>query len=142
MNKHLKPSYLPAVTLLSGALGLILRGWLVLAATDEKGLLVTTHPAHILVFVLTALVLAAIFLCVRPLSSIKRYQDLFAGGVLPGVGCIVAAFGVLWVSLRELSVRNDSVTKVCLALAVLAAICLVLVAIFRFRMQQIGRAHV
>lgn len=136
MNKYLKPSYLPSVTLLSGALGLVLRGWLVLAGTDEKGLLVTTHPAHILVFVLTALVLATIFLCVRPLGAIKRYQDLFPSGVLPGTGCIMAALGVLWVSLREFKLRNDSVTTVCLSLAVLAAICLVLIAIFRFRQQR------
>ena len=84
MNKFMKPSYLPVLTLLGGLLGLILRAWLVLAGTDEKGLLVTTHPAHILVFVLTALVLAAIFLCVRPLGALKRYQDLFPNGILPG----------------------------------------------------------
>ena len=95
MNKYIKPSYLPALTLLSGFLGLVLRAWLVLAATDIKGLLVTTHPAHILLFVLTALVLAAIFLFVRPLGVMNRYQELFPNGILSGTGCIVSAVGIL-----------------------------------------------
>lgn len=136
MNKYMKPSYMPALTLLGGGLGLVLRAWLALAGTDEKGLLVTTHPAHILVFVLTALVLAAIFLCVRPLGALNRYPDLFPNGVLSGTGCIVAALGILWVSLREHSLRSDTVTTVCLFLGVLAAVCLIFVAIHRFRQRR------
>ena len=136
MNKYIKPSYLPVLTLLGGLLGLILRAWLVLAGTDEKGLLVTTHPAHILVFVLTALVLAAIFLCIRPLGALKRYQDLFPNGILSGTGCIAAALGILWVSLRDRSLRTDIVTNVSLVLGLLAAICLVAVAVCRFKQRR------
>ena len=86
MNRYLKPSHLPFVTLTAGALGLILRIWLKLAGTDEKGLLVTTHPAHILIFVLTALALAYMLLCVRPLDAVKRYADLFPRGKLACFG--------------------------------------------------------
>lgn len=136
MNKYIKPSYLPVLTLLGGLLGLILRAWLVLAGTDERGLLVTTHPAHILVFVLTALVLAAIFLCIRPLGALKRYQDLFPNGILSGTGCIAAALGILWVSLRDRSLRTDIVTNVSLVLGLLAAICLVAVAVCRFKQRR------
>lgn len=136
MNKYIKPSYLPALTLLSGFLGLVLRAWLVLAATDIKGLLVTTHPAHILLFVLTALVLAAIFLFVRPLGVMNRYQELFPNGILSGTGCIVSAVGILWVSLRDRNLRTDTVTNVCLVLGVLAAICLVAIALSRFKQRR------
>ena len=136
MKNILNPSVLPVFTPIAGAVGLALRAWLVLAGTDEKGLLVTTHPAHILVFVLTALVLAVVFLCVQPLGPVKRYPELFPNGVISGAGCIAAAVGILWVSLRERSLRSDSVTTVCLVLGILAAVCLVLVAICRIRQNR------
>ena len=136
MNKYIKPSCLPALTLAGGILGLALRAWLVLAGTDERGLLVTTHPAHILVFVLTALVLAVIFLCVRPLGTLEHYQALFPNGILSGTGCITAALGVLWVCLRDRSMRTDTVTNVCLILGILAAGCLVAVAVCRFTQRR------
>ena len=41
MNRYLKPSHIPFATLAAGVLGLILRIWLKLAGTDEKGLLVS-----------------------------------------------------------------------------------------------------
>lgn len=133
MNRYLKPSVLPVATLAAGAVGLALRIWLMEAGEDARGLLVTTHPAHILVFVLTALVMAALFFCVRPLNAVKRYSDLFPRHRLSGAGCIVAAAGILWVSLRERNLRTDMVTNVCLILGILAAICLVVIAICRFR---------
>lgn len=136
MNRYLKPSFLPAVTLIAGAVGLALRVWLMKAGEDAKGLLVTTHPAHILVFVLTALTLAALFLFVRPLNAVKRYCDLFPTSKLSGAGCIAAAIGILLVNLRDRSLRNDMVTNVCLVLGVLAAVCLVAIAFCRFKQRR------
>ena len=133
MNRYLKPSRLPYVTLIAGVLVLILRIWLKLAGTDEKGLLVTTHPAHILIFVLTALILAYSLLCVRPLDAVKRYAELFPRGKISCIGCIAAAVGILWVSFRERTLRSDRVTAVSLVLGVLAAVCLVVLAYYRFR---------
>lgn len=136
MNRYLKPSHLPLITLIAGVLGLILRVWLELSATDAKGLLITTHPAHILIFILTALALAYTLLCVRPLDAVKRYADLFPKGKLACFGCIVAAAGILVVSFRDRSLRNDLVTTVCLWLGMAAAVCLVVLAIYRFRNRR------
>jgi hypothetical protein len=136
VNRYLKPSHLPFVTLTAGVLGLILRVWLKLGGTDEKGLLVTTHPAHILIFVLTALAMAYMLLCVRPLDAVKRYADLFPRGKLACFGCIAAAAGILWVSIRERNLRSDPVTAVCLGLGILAAVCLAVLAFYRFRNQH------
>ena len=136
MNRYLKPSYLPAVTLIAGAVGFGLRMWLMRTGEDARGLLVTTHPAHILVFVLTALTLAALFLFVRPLSSLKRYNDLFPKRFLPAAGCIAAAVGILLVSFRDRTLRSDMVTGVCLLLGVLAAGCLVAIAFCRIRQRR------
>ena len=136
MNKHIKPSYLPVLTLAGGLLGLALRAWLVLTGVDERGLLVTTHPAHTLVFILAALMLAVIFLCVRPLDTSKNHQMQFSNGILSGTGCIVAALGILWGCLRDRNARTDIVTNVCLVLGVLAVICLIAVAICRFTQRR------
>lgn len=136
LNKCFKPSILPVFTLCTGFLGLALRAWLALAGTDEKGLLVTTHPAHVLVFVLTAVVMAVMFLCIRTLRSVKRYNDLFPTPALSGVGCIVAALGIIWVNIRDLLLRKDPVTKVCLVLGVLAVGCLIAIAVCRFKKRR------
>lgn len=136
MNRYLKPSFLPAGTLIAGALGFLLRMWLMKTGVDARGLLVTTHPAHAPVFVLTALTLAALLLCVRPLNAVRRYPDLFPRKNLSGIGCIVAAAGILLVSFRDRSLRSDMVTTVCLGLGFLAAVCLVLVALCRFQQRR------
>ena len=132
MNRYLKPSCLPFMTLAAGILGLALRLWLMATGVDAKGLLVTTHPAHILVFVLTALVMGFLALAVRPLDALKHYTDLFPRKPLAGLGCIAAAVGILLVCLQDRNKRADMVTNVSLILGVLAAICLVLIAICRF----------
>jgi hypothetical protein len=136
LDKYLKPSILPVFTLCAGALGLLLRAWLALAATDDKGLLVTTHPAHILVFVLMAIVMAVLFLCIRTLSAVKRYTDLFPNPVLSGIGCLVAAVGILWVNIRDLLLRWDPVTYACLVLGLLAVACLIVIAVSRFKKRR------
>lgn len=136
VNKIFKPSILPVFTLCAGVVGLALRAWLVLAGTDEKGLLVTTHPAHALVFILTAVVMAVLFLCIRTLRSVKRYQDLFPNPILSGIGCLVAAVGILWVNIRDLLLRRDPVTYFCLLLGVLAIAALVVIALCRFQKRR------
>ena len=71
MNKLCKPSYLPVVTLSAGCLGLALRIWLFLGGTDEKGLLLSSHPANALIFILTALFLGYLFFWLSTTSFLK-----------------------------------------------------------------------
>jgi len=130
MKKNLNP-YLPLLTLVCGIIGLLLRIWLLAAGIDEKGLLVTNHPANILVFVLTALYMAALFLAIRPLHSVSNYQKLFPASAVSIPGCIAAALGLIYSAFRELTMRRDLVTMITLALAVAAAVCLLLLGIYR-----------
>ena len=133
MNKIAKPSILPVFTLCAGILGLALRVWLFFTGIDEKDLLVTSHPANALTFILTALVLAALFVCIRPLDAVDRYQQLFPGTVFPAIGCIAAAVGIVWVNFRDLRLRTDSITIISLVLGVLAVISLLVLAYCRFK---------
>lgn len=138
MNKLISTSIVPAFTLITGAVGLALRSWLMLSATDEKGLLVPSHPANALIFILTALVITVLFLCVRPLGALDRYQALFPRPILSGVGCMAGAVGMVCVSLRDRMQRSDGITALCLGLGILAAVCLVAVGICRFRQRRPG----
>lgn len=133
MNKIAKPSILPVFTLCAGILGLALRVWLFFTGIDRKGLLVVSHPANALTFILTALVLAVLFVCIRPLDAVDRYQQLFPGTVFPAIGCITAAVGIVWVNFRDLHLRTDSITIVSLILGVLAVISLLVLAYCRLK---------
>ena len=133
MKKLTQPSILPVFTLAAGILGLVLRAWLFFAGTDRKGLLVASHPANALTFILTALVLAVLFLCVRPLTALDRYQQLFPRAKFPAVGCVAAAAGIAWVNLRDLNLRTDSITMVSLFLGILAVISLLILAVCRVK---------
>lgn len=136
MRKFLKPSILPLFTLICGILGLLLRAWLFFGATDQKGLLVSAHPANALTFILTAVVLAGIFLYIRPLDAVDRYQQLFPGTIFPAIGYVVAAAGIVLVSLQDLFLRQDTITILSLVLGILAASSLLILAWHRFRQTR------
>ena len=131
MKKLNNPTFLPSFTLLCGILGLALRVWLFFDGMDEKGLLSASHPAHILTFVLTALVLAVIFVLVRPLNAVDRYQQLFPSAVFPAIGCVIAAAGIIWVNFRDMHQRLDRITIISLILGLLAVISLLILAYCR-----------
>lgn len=133
MKKLIKPASLPIFTLSAGILGLVLRAWLFFGGTDEKGLLVSSHPANALTFILTAVVLVVLLLCIRPLHAVGRYHKLFPRTKFPAVGCVVAAVGIAWVNLRDLNLRTDAITMISLFLGILAFISLLVLASCRFK---------
>ena len=133
MKKLIKPSILPLFTLAAGILGLALRAWLFFGGTDRKGLLVTSHPANALTFLLTALVMVVLSFCIRSLNAVDRYQKLFPRAKLPAVGCLAAAVGIAWVNLRDLNMRTDAITMISLFLGILAFISLLILACCRFK---------
>lgn len=133
MKKFLKPAWLPLFTLIAGLVGLGLRLWLFLGGTDEKGLLVAKHPAGILVFILTAIFLVVLALWVLPLNPVAKYQKLFPARPLAGIGCMAAAAGILYVDIRDLIARQDTITMITLVVGVIAAGALVLLGVCRWR---------
>lgn len=106
-------------TVVAGAAALMLRLWLFDAALDERQLLDVTHPAHIGVFVLLALVLAALGVCV--FGCPKQLRKPLPGSHVAFIGCAVAAIGILIANILELTAARDTVTVVSAAIGVLAA---------------------
>lgn len=126
-----KTKYLPIVTLALGLMGFGLRIWLFRTGVDHKGLLIPSHPANALTFILTAVALVVIALSVRKLRSIRSHKKLYPASVLPMLGCIPAALGILWTAWTELQLKNDMITLITLILGVLAAVSLILLGIGR-----------
>ena len=108
MKQLLKPNILPWFTLGVGAQGLLLRIWLLTGGIDEKGLLVTGHPANVLLFILTAFTLAVLFLCVRPLGPATSYSQLFPFSLPALIGNGIAAAGMAIVAIRQLAGSEDT----------------------------------
>ena len=131
MKNPLKPKFLPWFTLGAGGAGLALRIWL-FSATDEKGLLPASHPAIMLTFVLTAIILAVLALGVRPLIPISRYSRLFPASVLRTAGCAAGAAGILCAVISETNF-GDLITVLSLILGILGAVCLLYMGYCRFK---------
>lgn len=131
-----KPSFLPGITFIAGALALVLRILLQVTGIDEKGLLVTGHFAGVLLYILTALFLATLFLCVWSVNNLSRYSKLFPASLPGAVGCILAAAGVLYTGVAQAFRQSDPLTLVTALVAVGAAICFVRIGMLRQKGQR------
>ncbi len=134
--KFLKPQHLPPFTLLAGILGFILRVILNRSGTDEKGLLIAGHGAGILLFILTALILGVLFLGVRELRPVSQYSRLFPASVLGFAGCLLAALGIVISAAETLLRKQDTFSWIIGVLALLCAVCLVLLGLCRKQGKQ------
>ena len=136
MKKIADPKNLPLFTLSAGIVGLLLRLWLFTSGIDSKNLLITSHPANALVFILTAIVIVVLFLGVRPLSAVGRYRQLFPASSLGAGGCLAAAVGILVTNIRAVLSLQDTITVIVLVLGILASASLVALAVCRQKGKQ------
>lgn len=102
MKRFLKPYQLPLIALGSGILGALLRLWLYKGGVDEKGLLISGHPSQILIWILTAAVLAVLILYALGLKGAPKYSFNFPVSPAGAVGCLLAAAGAAWYGLSGL----------------------------------------
>lgn len=107
MKQLIKNNILPFFTLAAGLLGAILRIWLLTTGVDEKGLLAAGHPADVLTFILTATVMAVLFLLVRPLGPAPGYSQLFPPSLPALIGSGAAAIGLLITAVGDLFSSQD-----------------------------------
>lgn len=137
MKNLFKPTCLPWFTLGAGGVGLLLRLWLY-AGKDEKGLLPEGHPASTLIFILTGLVLAGLFLLVRSLRPVNRYSRLFPAGLKRAVGCVCGGAGILAVSVFVLLDMNGLLSALTAMLGVMAAASLGYIGYLRLQGRRPG----
>lgn len=119
---------LPYFTVLAGILGLCLRLWL-FAATDEKGLLPAGHPADATLYILSAIVLAVLFLTSRkkPVAPGNR--------TLPGIFSIFAhiagGLGLMANALLDYFAGVAGLAMIATVAGLLGGICLLCMAFCR-----------
>lgn len=133
MKRFLKPAILPYMVLVAGAIGMALRLWLLLSGTDGKGLLVEGHPAQILLWGLTAVVLALLFLLTGKLSKAPKYSFNYPPSVIGAAGAGIAALGVMLTSINELSAGGDTLATLCAGLGLLCTTLLAVIALARWK---------
>ncbi len=133
MKRFLQPSFLPCVILGAGGIGILLRTWLLLGGTDDKGLLRSGHPAQILLIILTVLVLAVVVFFAKDLVKAPKYSFNYPASVIGAIGAGVAALGILITSLAELSAGGDTLFTVCAVMGLVCTPILALIALSRWK---------
>lgn len=102
MKNIFKPTKLPLLILCAGGIGLLLRLWLLGTGVDDKGLLVSGHPAEILLWLLTAAVAAMLAYLTKDLVEAGKYRFNFPASDIGGIGTFLAAGGIGITALTEL----------------------------------------
>lgn len=133
MRKYLHPTYLPILVPVASVLGLVLRLWTLGGGPDEAGLYAPQPLAWVLLWLVTALTLAGIYLLTRRLKNAGRYFDNFPRSVLGAAGCAAAALGVMYVSVTAFASAADLLDTLTGLLGILSAAALLLTALARYQ---------
>lgn len=123
MKISVKPATLKYLVLGAGALGLLLRFLLYATGTDDQGLLVRGHFSSYLMWILNTVVLVGLFLLSRSITGPELYRDCFPTSTPAGIGCILAAVGVLITTIAEAS-ATDTTQLLCTVLGFAAVLIL------------------
>lgn len=127
----LKPKFLPHIAAGAGILALGLRLWLLLTGIDGRGLVVDSHPASLLSYLLIVPVLALVFLLTRKVPGTPPYSKLFKRSLPACIGSWAAALGILVDGIVSFF-RVEGYLGVLTGIAGIAAAgCLVLIGVCR-----------
>ena len=136
MNRYIKSTYLPLITLGAGLLTMLLRFILLATGEDDKGLLVTGSFSDIFSWLLAVATMVVILIGTWNLREASKFSFNFPASVSGAVGTMAAALGILITSGSELFSGGDAIGVVGAVLGMLAAPALVLTAISRYRGQR------
>lgn len=133
MKKIFRPANLIWAVLAAGCAGLLLRIWLFASRTEESGLLTAGHPAHVLLWLLTAAVVATVLWGTRDLKEAAKYSFNFPASLHSAIGCVLGALSIGITSVADWIVYPDSLTAIASVLGILSAAALLFVAYARWK---------
>ena len=120
MKRFIRPDFLPYASHLAGIVGLLLCWWQYATGIDKKGLFISAHPAGILLWILSAVFLVYLFLCVQPLTAKKSFHKHYPASPVSFVGCLFAALGAFCTAV-QLVVEKVSILHILTAISALIA---------------------
>lgn len=127
---RLESKLVPRIALGAGILGFGLRLWLLFTGTDQAGLMIQTHPAITLLFILMAAAMATFALGIKSLKEQPTYDKLLPASTQARIGCyIAAACAVISTFVWDLSFLGIVSTLA-------AATCLVFTGISRLKRER------
>lgn len=138
MKFPFKLKYLPLFTISVGLIGMLLRIWY-LACRDSYGLLPEVHSGDVICYVIFACALIFLFLASRQTPNDARYQRLFPASLRNAIGCVIGAITIIftslydWIQANADNIPGTQLTLPALILGLLAAACLLMLAMCRFK---------
>ena len=129
MKNPISSRILPLLPVTTGVLALVFRFWLYSAGMDSKGLLLRSHPGHLLIWLTVGVTL----LLTAAAAANFRSKDGFQFSKLSLVGACLAASGLLVTDFTELMSIQDTVNFVSFLLGLAAAVGLVCIGVYRGR---------
>lgn len=133
MKKYLHPTYLPILVPLASILALALRLWTMGGGADADGLYAPQPLAWVLLWLVTAVTVAGIFLLTRRLKNPGRYADNFPASVVGAVGCAAGGIGCISSAIPTLLSAADLLASLTGILGLLSGAALLLTAVARFQ---------
>ena len=133
MKKLLNPIYLPWFVLGTGGIGFALRIWLFTGGVDEKGFLISGHPADILIWALTIFVMVFLLIATRGLQEGGKYSFNFPASLPGSIGCGLCALGFAVTSITEFVLTADTLSRITSVLGILSAAVLGFMAYGRWK---------
>ena len=133
MKKFLKSINLPWFVLAAGIIGIALRFWLLSTGIDKTGLLVSGHPADILLWLLTAATAVLVILGCLPLAQANKYAFNFPPSLIAAVGEGLLALGILVANILALIGSADSLSTATAVVGFLSVAPLALCVFYRWK---------
>lgn len=115
-----------------GAIGAALRYWLYATGIDEKGLIIADHPAQLLIWVLTVIVVIALIVATRMLKSSADYKSNFPRSIPGAAGFLFAAAAAMITLLPRLQGAVEPLNIADLLLGGTSILCLLVLTFLRF----------
>lgn len=120
MNRSIKNSILPGVTLVCGSFGLLLLVWL-FSTKNSLGFIQRGHISQMLLFLLTGIFLLALFVITRTMRQANKYEFNFPASPVSAIGSMLAGLGIGMACGMELVAVGDDWLSLATAVAGLLA---------------------
>lgn len=128
-----KTANLPYICVGLGLIGMGLRFWLLRTGFDEKGLLISGHPAHLLIALTVAAAGLAVLAALWGKQNAKRSTGMFPASIPGAAASAVGCVGIVWNVLSIYTQQQTLLVRLTWILGAAAALAAVFLAWCRFK---------